>query len=66
MKPTNKMIKKNRKFETKYKNNQKIFCKYCVKNKIILLIKNIKNARFKKKLSYKFIQFFEMIDVINT
>ncbi len=40
--------------------------KYYVKSKIILLIKNIKNARFKKKISYKFIGFFGMIDINNT
>ena len=29
-------------------------------------IKNLKNAKFKKKLSYKFIDFFEIIDVIDS
>ena len=32
----------------------------------MFLIKNFKNAKFKKKLSYKFTNFFKIINVIDT
>ena len=32
----------------------------------MLFIKNLKNVRFKKKLSYKFTNFFKVIDVVKT
>ena len=32
----------------------------------MLFIKNLKDVKFKKKLFYKFIKFFKMIDVVDT
>ena len=36
-----------------------------IKDQIMLFTKNLKNVRFKKKLFYKFTNFFKIIDVIN-
>ena len=39
--------------------------KYHVSNFVILLIKNFKQQRFNKKISYKFVEFFKIKNKIN-
>ena len=47
--------------------NNKINLKYFkVENKIMLFTKNFKNARFKKKLFYKFTKLFEVENVVES
>ena len=47
--------------------NNKINFKYFkVKNKMIFFTKNFKNAKFKKKLFYKFTKFFEIKNVVES
>ena len=45
-------------------NKKMIFKIFRVKNQIIFFIKNFKNIKFKKKLSYKYIDFFEIENLI--
>ncbi len=47
--------------------NKKIISKnFKIKDQVILFIKNLKNARLKKKLFYKFIELFEIENVVNS
>ena len=47
--------------------NSKINLKHFkVENKVMLFTKNFKNARFKKKLFYKFTKFFEIKNVVES
>ena len=53
------------KAQIKTHNNKISFKHFKVKNKMILFTRNLKNARFKKKLFYKFIEFFEIKKVVD-
>ncbi len=50
--------------QTEYYNKKIKFQYYKVENKIIFFIKNFKNTRFKKKLFYKYIKLFSIVDIV--
>ena len=47
-------------------NNKINFRHFKIENKIMLFMKNFKNAKFKKKLFYKFIKFFNVENVVES
>ena len=51
--------------QTKYYNKKHKFIKYYMSELIILSIKNFKQKRFNKKISYKFVEFFKIENKIN-
>ena len=52
--------------QVKTHNNKINFKHFKIKNKIMLFTKNFKNARFKKKLFYKFPEFFDVKNVVES
>ena len=50
--------------QVKMHNNKINFKHFKIKNKIMFFTKNLKNARFKKKLFYKFIKLFDVKNVV--
>ena len=51
--------------QTKYYNKKYKFIKYYMNNFVILSIKNVKQKRFNKKISYKFVEFFKIKNKIS-
>ncbi len=51
--------------QTKVRNKKITSRNFKIKNQVIFSIKNPKNARFKKKLFYKFIKLFEIENIVN-
>ena len=51
--------------QARYHDKKTISRTFQLENKIMLSIKNLKNARSKKKLFYKFIGSFEVVDVMS-
>ena len=47
-------------------NNKSNFKLFKTKNKMMFFTKNLKNARFKKKLSYKFTKLFNIKNVVDS
>ena len=59
-------LKRARRTQTHSHNKKTKFKSFQMRNQIMLFTKNLKNARLKKKLFYKFIDFFEIEDVVDT
>ncbi len=51
--------------QTKVRNKKITLRSFKIKNQVILFIKNLKDAKFKKKLFYKFIKLFEIEDIVD-
>ena len=51
--------------QTRAYNKKIILRSFQIKDQIMLFTKNLKDVRFKKKLFYKFTNFFKVIDVVN-
>ena len=51
--------------QTRVHNKKIILKNFQIEDQIMLFIKNLKNVRLKRKLFYKFTNFFKVIDVVN-
>ena len=58
-------LKRARRAQTHSHNKKTKFKSFQVRDQVMLFTKNLKDARLKKKLFYKFIDFFEIEDVVD-
>ena len=52
--------------QAKARNKKITLRNFKIENQVMLFIKNLKNARLKKKLFYKFIELFEIENIVNS
>ena len=59
-----KYLRSAQQAQVKTYNDRRNFTHFKIKNKMRLFTKNFKNAKFKKKLFYKLIEFFQIKNVV--